>query len=211
MELSCNWEISCIVLEYIKILIWPLLVFSCICYFKTDISNFINRVCQFKISGVEIIAEQQKETQLESKSQIDTKTAAESIPSKLISDLVKNFRTEYNNITNEKNKLLNDIAVRDIIIDYERIYNIIFGSQINLLEYLKNQQSGLPRREMELFFENVKKYNYIFVDWNLNNYINFLVQQKLIEPFGVSYQITPKGSSFLTYISNMGYSKNKAL
>src|ERR1700761_499463 len=110
---------------------------------------------------------------------------------------MENLRKEHKIILDDKNKLLHEISIRDIIIDFERIYNSIFGSQIMLLDYLQNLPNGWARQNIESFWENIRKINLnIMKDWTIDSYLNFLFRKELIEVFqSINYKITKKGSA----------------
>ena len=181
-----------------------------------NITNIFKRINQLRVPGMlEVNTIQQQEDQLPRTNQenIEKIVSQNKEALELAASLMENLRKEHKIILDDKNKLLHEISIRDIIIDFERIYNSIFGSQIMLLDYLQNLPNGWARQNIESFWENIRKINLnIMKDWTIDSYLNFLFRKELIEVFqSINYKITKKGSAFLEYISNMKYAKNKIL
>jgi hypothetical protein len=205
-------------IEFCKVIVWPALVFWIIFYFRKDIVGFIDRVNHLKFPGGELTAIQLQEEQGTLQ---NFETAKELLSQngqilQLASSMVKQLKSEYEeqktNNTTTVEILLNEIAFRDIIIEFERIYISIFGSQITLLERLSVVTSdGMSEQEIAIFWDNVKKVNYVYKDWRLHDYLNFLLQQRLISSQNLSYRITTKGKAFLFHLVTMNYPKNKLL
>lgn len=101
-----------------------------------------------------------------------------------------------------------DIMVRDstnyrIATEFERIYRIIFGSQIRLLRHLEATKT-LTKNEMVKFFKQEKRKA---PDSNieLEPWIKFVVSQGLMEYKDDEYKITPKGQAFIAYLALLNY------
>ena len=99
-------------------------------------------------------------------------------------------------------------------IDFERTYNLIFGSQLWLLHVLRNTPSGIPSSDLVQYFAQQKQQSpEMFENWMLENYLQLLFKKgfcELNEPTQ-SYKITSRGVAFLSYISDLGYSLSKPL
>ena len=89
---------------------------------------------------------------------------------------------------------------------FQRAYNLIFGSQMNLLEYLSSKGA-----EGEKYVNLLPFYNKFVSLSNLQSaqfadYLGFLKDSLFIEYIGessdLSVQITPLGVDFLTYIKS---------
>jgi hypothetical protein len=100
------------------------------------------------------------------------------------------------------------IIVRDstnyrIATEFERIYRIIFGSQMRLLRNLDNSKQ-LSKKETMKFFKQEKRRmpdsDIEFAPW-----IHFLVSQGLIENRAEEYLITNKGRAFMAYVALLNY------
>lgn len=118
--------------------------------------------------------------------------------------------------------LIRDDALYRIGSEFEFIYRIIFGSQIELLK--KMTSINLSTSEMMSFFDTQRLKRQIPSDITFDSWIAFLLQKELIEkdtssnkksPFeGIGkyldeitniYKINDKGISFLLYLKERGY------
>ena len=197
------------------VLPWPAIVVGIIIYYRKNFSDFINRIWKLKFpGGIEI--EQQKDSQ-SSNEETKRKKAEEVILKQAhdIEEIKKRYEThlkqEGQNHQQNLQYLLEQLSIKDIQLDFERIYNIIFGGQIALLELLLPIPEGMPLASLAYFYSQVKRYHYpVFEKWTLEMYIQFLVNKQLIEVTqNGNYKITTKGMNFITYITNLNYPKNK--
>lgn len=88
-------------------------------------------------------------------------------------------------------------------LEFEKIYSIILGSQINLL---KKVQDKMLMEEVGRSFAEIKQLYPIYNDWSLNEFLRVLINNGLIylkdEKY---YHVTDKGSEFLKYIEENKY------
>lgn len=101
-----------------------------------------------------------------------------------------------------------DIMVRDsasyrIATEFERIYRIIFGSQMRLLRYL-NTNGNLTDKDVARFFKQEKK-KMPDSDIELGPWTRFIVSQGLMEYKNNGYKITNKGAAFVAYMALLNY------
>lgn len=84
----------------------------------------------------------------------------------------------------------------------ERIYNIIFGTQILVLEFLETRPDGERYAALELFYQESVRRNRL--PRLMSDYLDFLRNVGLIEYFSkendLYTRITPLGVNFLRYI-----------
>lgn len=210
-----DWHL---LLEYIKVLIYPVIIVATLFYYRKNFTSFIDRLWKLKFPGGELEAEKQIEAQeLEKTEPMSIKELEDLFDD---GDLVQNVKENYEKIledtkkSNEEtiNNLLNEIAIRDLVIDFEKIYKVIFGSQISLLQHLNTKGfSGDTRVYLESFFQTVKNIWPILKDWNLDQYLGYLITKSLIDTSQGTYKITDRGKSFLSYVFNSGYTDQKSL
>ena len=98
-----------------------------------------------------------------------------------------------------------EIGVRDladfkIALDFERIYQIIFGSQLKLLERI-SILNYIDYSEIENFY---KESGISMDQYSLRDWINYLKTSNLIETNDNKTVLTIKGNAFIEYI-NMHY------
>lgn len=91
---------------------------------------------------------------------------------------------------------------------FERIYSLIFGSQIQGLKALNNGNASLE--DAHAFFETYKKTNEEFYSkYGFKGWFGFLVSQELVSQEGTAISITNLGKDFLVYIAVKNLSENK--
>ncbi len=205
---SISLEISKNILEYFKVAIWPTIVLIAICMFRGNIASLIERIEEGEIpGGIKVKA---KSHPLSQQEEVNfNKSALEEVKlnSEQFNIIVKEKETVIDNLKNSQQQLTDKLARAEIELDFERIYNIIFVSQIDLLAKLA-VLNAVDWAYIEGHYGIVlQTYRKIFKSWNSLKYLNFLAQQDLIKIDPVNIAITQKGRVFLLYLSVMNYKK----
>ncbi|MCU7247963.1 winged helix-turn-helix domain-containing protein [Pseudomonas koreensis] len=97
------------------------------------------------------------------------------------------------------------------LLDFEWIYLMIFGGQIEFLTFL-NQKVGLicSREEAAGLWDIHKaKFEGKLDAWSMDQYINFLFLKELVQQDGQNYMITAKGREFLMWMIQASRSTQK--
>ena len=205
-------EINSIIIDYLATLKWVLLAIVIFLFFKRPISNLLKRIRKYNPKTQEL-----EFYRLEKQSDIKEKSKE---AEKEIEDLkiYKEKAIEYEKKIKlwKKDKIVkelkNKIALKDIIINFEKIYNTIFGSQIKLLVFLlQSAPKGIDISVINSTYQNVQNKNYILKKWTINDYLRFLFTEDLIDVSQGKYIITNKGEVFLNYIKHSGYTLEKML
>ena len=180
-----------IILQYLQIVFnWPLVAIISIFLFRKQISDFVSRLIRGKIGifSAEATPPKQEKIIVENNEK---------------NPLIQMMKDDPENAYHEILKLYEDYF-------YERSFNIIYGTQINLLDHLNKKP------------DKSEKYNFIFVKFYFkhlgkkpkikkpyNQYLDFLEINKFIEILNVDkgyseriLKITPSGIKFLFYIKN---------
>jgi hypothetical protein len=107
--------------------------------------------------------------------------------------------------------LVKHLAVTQLWLNAERIYRMIFGSQIFLLKSL-NTSGGLSRVQLSQYYEAVKtQFPEVYNNYPFEPYLQFLLEQGLIATEDSEhYAITMGGKEFLKWIMDVGVPENKA-
>jgi len=113
-------------------------------------------------------------------------------------------------------KMLADLDNANKELTFERIYNVIFGSQIKLLEYLAVVKQEYQAGPLQKFY-----YHDLYVksggglDYTFEKYMGYLKSRGLItfDSLGENglVKIDKKGSEFIAYLDKGKHSKNKPL
>lgn len=203
---NISTDLANTVLEYIKVLIWPIVVLTVCFSFHAEISHFIRRIIAGKFAGAEVTLapsqEKANESSLNEKLE-QTQPAGKD-------DIEKVIEEKENAIvatTQQKDELQKQLVEKEIELDFERIYNIIYRSQIDLLRSMVvSDHYGLTF--ITNHFQKENSISAAFNNWNVFQYIAFLFNNGLIEQRdNHTYAVTIKGRAFLQYLNIMGYQK----
>lgn len=180
------------ILAYLQVLLsWPVitlilgLVF--IKLFKESISDFFKRIVKGEAYGVRLEASHPMEQKKE------TKEAGHPQPDefeKYIRENPKAVLTEYLRVFNGYR--------------FERACNIIYGTQVDLLEYLSTKGTdGEKYVNLNQFYNEFLKRSNVATT-QMADYIGFLKEMQFIEYLessnDITVRITPLGINFLSYI-----------
>ncbi len=182
-------KIEEIILQCLRVVLnWPLVAIISIFLFKKQISDFLSRLIRGKIGNLSVEATPPKQEKV-------------IIENNNKNPLIQMMKDDPENAYHEILKLYEDYF-------YERSFNIIYGTQINLLDHLDKK----PYKS--------EKYNFIFIKFYFkhlgrkpktkkpyNQYLDFLEINKFIEILNANktnnekiLKITPSGIKFLSYI-----------
>lgn len=186
-------QVANLVLEYVKALVtWPLAVFILgvifIRTFREPISDFFRRIVRGEAYGVRLEAATPSEQK---------KEAEESEAFKTPDEIEKYVKENPKEVIEQYLRVQNGYW-------FERAYNLIYGTQISLLEYLQTKGTD-GEKYVNLvpfytdFLSRSKLQTTQFAD-----YLGFLAQMRFIEYEGqdtdLTARITPYGTNFLSYI-----------
>ena len=109
--------------------------------------------------------------------------------------------------------LIKQLAAARILLSFEQIHNLIFGSQIFLLKKLNEVAGqGKPKEFIDSHYQHVQE---LFSDqlggWTLEQYLSFLLGRLLITIADNTYHITNFGVEYLTWIVRNGRREDNPL
>lgn len=210
------------VLKIIEILKWPIVIIIIAMIFKKSISSLINRTKSIKGGKYGLEIEPSKQQKKVSKRLPETKSKKEEIEKRLnlLSDDTRNKlqeaikkETDFDKLNTEEDKIeaiLRYSEVLYIILNFERIYYLIFGSQIRLLNHL-NSSYNQTINMTKFFYDNAVGRNPHLKDYSYEQYLSFLQNEKLVViGKDETIQITLFGRDFLKYMIDTGLSDLKA-
>jgi hypothetical protein len=105
------------------------------------------------------------------------------------------------------------LAGSKILLEFEQIYGLIFGSQIELLKKLNEVVGqGLKMEDVISQYEHVRElFKDILGKWSIEQYMTFLFNRLLVTVDGDTCHITNLGVEYLTWMTRNGRSENKPL
>lgn len=88
---------------------------------------------------------------------------------------------------------------------WERIYLLIFGSQVRLLLSLNQSPGGLPERDVRAIYQApVTQQHELYQQVPFESWIAFVETTGLVSRNGENYVLTPYGRGFLKYLVAQG-------
>ncbi len=109
--------------------------------------------------------------------------------------------------------LIKYLGAARILLEFEQIHNLIFGTQIYLLKRLNEVVGqGEACDHVTTYFESIKeRFEDEFANWSLDEYMTFLCNRALVTVEADKYHITNLGVEYLTWIARNGRSENRPL
>ena len=96
--------------------------------------------------------------------------------------------------------VLRDLARAQIVIHFERVNNLIWGSQVRILQDLNAAPQGVELESLRTFFDSAGIPTDVMETYPFEQYIGFLESSELILRVGTILRITDLGRAFLTYL-----------
>ncbi len=207
--------------EIIKSLSWPHLTFIFVVIFifafRKPLAGLISRVTQIDKSGVKTSStpeaqreEQKKEAVQELLFAIGNSIVLQDVEGRIKTDLeTRGLETE----GDSTKVLIKYLAAAQILLEFEQIHNLIFGSQIFLLKKLNEVVGqGKPKEFVTTHFEQIKgPFPVELGSWTLEQYLSFLIGRSLLIVTEGIYHITNLGVEYLTWIARNGRREDKPL
>ena len=218
-----NYHFSELFLDFISAISWPIVSLIILYNFKKPITRFLKQIN--KVTYGETTVERQNKTQKEEKTKIDILTIGNDFT--YIDETLNKFSETTTNysldvIENEtkisevqdyqqKYERLQKYSQLLIIVkSAERIYHLIYGSQIRLLQKLN--YSSESTENVKYFYDNAVKYfPETYKNYPYETYLDFLVRQGLIiyEEDNNYITITEIGRDFLRYLIESNSNQDK--
>jgi hypothetical protein len=209
--------------EFIKIIIWPIVAIIIVLILRKTIINLLNRINKIGFAGLAAEAVQQKDS-------IERIQPEKGIKNEIKNEVLEKGLGIFSNHTLERvsNKVQEESKVNTfkstedkidilhkysqalyLILTFERLYNSIYGSQLDILERTNTNTEN--RETLKRFYDSaVNKYPEFYSNYTYDEYLDFLISQDLIifnEEGNCS--ITWLGRDFLKFLIESGKSLNK--
>jgi hypothetical protein len=202
-------------IEIIKIAIWPTLVFIIFLFVRSNIYSLIDRIKKIGHGKTTIETGQQQFERKPARSGVDI--ALGLFKPQTVANNENNIKTQIglDKLESDPEKidqLLKLSVVLSLIVRFEKLYNLIFGSQIRILQQLNSGEIE-DRASLKRFYEYVERRNpEFFKTYEYDSYLNFLISSNVIieHPDG-KIKITDLGNDFLKYLIDTGKQFNKEL
>jgi len=205
----------------IKAIGWPHLAFLFAVFFvllfRKPLFGLISRITSIDKSGIKASQtpeaqreEQKKESVQQLLLAIGDSIVLQDIEGRIRADLKeKGLETDGDTIK----VLIKHLAGTRVLLEFEEIHNLIFGSQIFLLKKLNEVAGqGKPIEFIANHFEHVKGlFPEQLGDWSLEQYLAFLMGRLLITTKGNIFHITNLGVEYLIWMIRNGKREDNPL
>lgn len=103
------------------------------------------------------------------------------------------------------------VAAVNINFAFERIYRLIFGSQLRLLQHMNTQPAGqLPVSAAQVFYIAARaQHLQFYTTYPFDQWLQFLINSVLVKRIDSRIGITVRGGEFLTHLTKEGLTLNK--
>lgn len=207
--------------EIIKSLSWAHLTFLFAVFFvllfRKPLLGLISRITSIDKSGIKAShtpeaqrEEQKKESVQELLLVIGDSIVLRDVEGRIKADLKgRGLETDGDTIK----VLIKHLGAAKILLEFEQIHNLIFGSQIFLLKKLNEVAGqGKPREFVAAHFEQIKSlFPELLGNWSSEQYLAFLLSRLLITIEGNVFHITNLGVEYLTWMIRNGRREDKPL
>ncbi|TGV20637.1 hypothetical protein E5N72_11350 [Pseudoalteromonas sp. MEBiC 03607] len=216
-----------LIVELVSVLVWPLTVIIIGIKFRSGISDVIsnfftrNRVSELSATtsglSAKFVAEKQSSEIKESAT-----SSSINLPDTMSSEAIKkrheDYKTEFSvelynaikshlaalNLPQEEQIeiLAKEVALYQSALRYFDINKVLFRSQYNLFNIMRQNNGEISKESAKNNFEEVKRFvGEAFAEWDWVKYIAFPVSSGLITDSGDTYNLTPIGNSYVAYMS----------
>ena len=197
-----------------KVLAWPLavIIISCIFFiiFRRSIAGLLGRTSEIGRKGLKTMPEQSQK--LADTNKTPTEELMETFNSQIIRErevaIQTYLETRSVSSNNDKIKVLTrHLAIVQLFSSFEKTYNLIYGSQVCILEELNEKRLGVLKEDIKRFYDDGEiKWPQFFLDYSFDAYLNFLKTSGIITEKDGCLFITNYGVEFLEYLARTGRS-----
>ncbi|MFH1861833.1 MAG: hypothetical protein ABH878_03380 [bacterium] len=201
-----------------EFIVWPcvvlILVIVVIFAFKKPIERLIDRTQKVSKAGLE--TGQTIQSTSENPSMSKTNELLKVFDNTLLIQRETEIREFLNNakLTNNCEReqvLIRYLAAFTVTMIFEKVYYVIFGSQLSVLMELNSAgEKGIKKEFLFTLFEKAQaNYPELYTENTVDRWLGFLESFSLISQEDDNIMITIQGREFLTYIIRQGYRLDK--
>ncbi len=193
---------------------WPAAVLIVAYWFKGEISKKISEIVELWFPGGKAKMENQQKSQTVNSEKVQAIEKQMEIERETFQSEIQRLKNEKGNTEASKNnalKMASDLFVKNNKLErdlgFEKIYNIMYGSQLYIMKEMMGLPLGLTRPWIETFYTNAQQANPHLASYPFNNYIGFLVGLGYVEYDSTRnvYRLLPAGKAFMDYVIENNY------
>jgi len=187
---------------------WLIIIIIIIILYGNSLKNFLNTIRIEKITHGKTAIFLNKSQNIKTIEYAAQLRKLGKYPPDKIEDIVEDLRAralvseEYKKLPNTNSKidyLSKKFATAALNYTLERFHSTLFGSQIQILEYLNSRASSTVDELMNFYNRAKLQYPDYFKDYSFNQYMSFLENSQLIKKEENKYSITGLGYAYLMY------------
>ena len=220
-------------IKILSIVTWPAVILWIVWYLRDEIKRVANRTIEAGLSGFKFapppppgqIPSPPTEGVAATSSQPPSQTAGGDRIGQFIANIRGQFSPEQvepatqvvraeldktfgSDPADQVEGLVYAVASLNIQLSHERNYNLIYGSQLQLMELMIG--SGIPVEVARRFYEEAKAaFPEVYRNYTFEQWIEFLLRSGLIAVQDGNYVLTPYGRGLLKYIVDRHLLTNK--
>ncbi len=196
----------------LKAMAWPASVFAIALFYKADLKALIPRLRKAGPSGVELDPPVQQSVVTTDLSGTIGKSLPGITRTVAIEDLERILRQQFSMIPDDDrvDRLVLELSQARLTAHFERVYRVIFGTQILCLRRLNERKSPVGLDDLKAFFsENTAPFPATYEHYGFDGWSAFMLNEMLIRNNGERIEISPVGKDFLLYMTVKGMSEEK--
>lgn len=205
-------------MEILPIIIWPLATILIFLLLRKSLLDLINRIS--KIGYGKLAAETSATKQNASETTLLENETVQQVLGSYSYETISKFVKIVNNESKievlhddpEKVRILHKYSQAILLIHtFERLYNVIFGSQLLILDMINTNNSTTKSSLEPYYLSATKQYPNFYANYSYDSYFEFLLTQELITITSDGFcQITFYGRDFLKFLVETGRSLMKS-
>lgn len=208
------------VVEIVKAIAWPIVVFLAVWRFRTEIIAFLSLIPKGKKFEVDMlgvkaridVAEQQQSGQQNpAVEKIDITFSLDPSHRQAVNLIEQRLHAEIKALDSNKREaiLVRALALSRMEAGHEFTYNRIFGSQILGLKRLNEMGRASIDDAREFFNPFAEQFPHIYANYGFDGWLGFLKNGGLIVQTNSFLKITEFGRDFLIYLTDRRLAENK--
>jgi hypothetical protein len=116
------------------------------------------------------------------------------------------------NVTDRVDSLITHLAATQLVLAFESINKLIWGSQLELLLHVNSSFNGVVVDDLKIFYEKAAAaHSAGLKDYPFDNYLGFLVNSGLLIRTNGRVYITPFAKEFLAHLARTGATYGRPL
>lgn len=216
-HLTENTELISNLIKLIDVLKWPILILIIVLILKKQILELISKIKKIGQGGIAVEIEQQTIAIILEKKPVSNVDKALGLFREETITFFRNAVLQETDIQAYKSDgekaqhLLNYSIALYINKHFDMLYNLIYGSQLQILQLLNSNYSNENMQTLKRFYDiAVETYPNFYTNYPFDEYINFLISANLIVEEKTEVKITSLGIDFLKYLTETSRSFDKS-